>query len=70
MEGNSSEGSGFVKLESRMIDKLVGANPEEMRKRIDAYVETIHVMAVVLASDGDKFRRGSWFLWFIVSQIM
>ena len=52
------------------IDKLVGANPEEMRKRIGAYVETIHVMAVVLASDGDKFRRGSWFLWFIVSQIM
>ncbi|XP_022139837.1 thioredoxin-like protein CXXS1 [Momordica charantia] len=24
------------------IDKLVGANPEETRKRIDAYVETIH----------------------------
>lgn len=25
------------------IDKVVGANPEEIRKRIDAYVETIHV---------------------------
>ncbi|KAA0056899.1 hypothetical protein IC582_029471 [Cucumis melo] len=25
------------------IDKLVGANPEEIRKRIGAYTETVHV---------------------------
>lgn len=34
----------FVLLkEGAQVDKLVGANPEEIRKRIDAFVQSIHV---------------------------
>lgn len=33
----------LVMKNGTQIDKLVGANPEEIRKRISAYVEAIHV---------------------------
>lgn len=34
----------FLLMKERtQVDKLVGANPEEIRKRIDAFVQSIHV---------------------------
>ncbi|KGN64577.1 thioredoxin-like protein CXXS1 [Cucumis sativus] len=33
----------LVMKNGNLIDKLVGANPEEIRKRIGAYTETVHV---------------------------